>query len=302
MKKKSLIVLAMALCLAFAGCSSGTPSSASTQGSEPASSEMSGSQSVSSAVSGQNETQGQEATLFIGTDATADGAYSESFTEYKLPYEGDLTPELLIQGISDLTGWDLTLADSVTSGSGGMTVCFAKSSALFVGPPEPQKEEFFAFDAESLSKEILDSIQKTLQMNFVDPALGDPAQLDIYYCTEGNQPLELPDIGMSWPIDQPYSWNLGKSEDAGTMAQPQEDADIQFLMGKLSGRYGEDSALMFTEGDAETINGEVCRVFEVSRDTPEKLEALGFFAVGIDTRTLYEMDAISGEYAAYAEG
>lgn len=33
--------------------------------------------------------------------------------------------------------------------------------------------------------------------------------LDIWYYMEGEQPLELPDIGRSWPLDQPYQWAAG---------------------------------------------------------------------------------------------
>ena len=35
---------------------------------------------------------------------------------------------------------------------------------------------------------------------------GDPDALDIYYYMEGEKPLELPDIGREWPLDQPYAW------------------------------------------------------------------------------------------------
>ena len=74
-----------------------------------------------------------------------------------------IAPEKLIQGIADLTGWDLTLAEEVTSGKGGMSVCLADTSSLFIGPPSPQKDEFHMYDAEQLAETILDSIQKTLQ-------------------------------------------------------------------------------------------------------------------------------------------
>ena len=138
------------------------------------------------------------ATLYVGTRAAG-------FQEYELGYDGDLTPGLLIQGIADLTGWDLTLAEEVTSGKGGMSVCLADSSALFQGPPEPQKEEFHVFSAEELAEKILDSIQKTLQKNFVlEP--GDPDSLDIWYYMENGEGLTLPDLGLSWPLDAPYQW------------------------------------------------------------------------------------------------
>ena len=146
--------------------------------------------------------EGQTATLYVGTKASG-------FAEYPLTYEGELTPEILIQGIADLTGWDLTLAEEVTSGKGGMGVCFANTSSLFVGPPDPQKDEFHMYDAGQLAETILDSIQKTLQEGFTLEG-GDPDTLDIWYYAEDNQPLELPDIGRSWPIDQPYQWAAGE--------------------------------------------------------------------------------------------
>jgi len=138
------------------------------------------------------------ATLYIGTE-------SAGFREYPMIYEGTLTPELLIQGIADLTGWDLTLAEAVTSGKGGMSVCLSNESALFIGPPDPQNEEFHMYDSAQLAQTILDSIKKTLQTGFTGEG-GSPDALDIYYYMEGEQPLALPDLGLSWPLDQPYQW------------------------------------------------------------------------------------------------
>lgn len=149
-------------------------------------------------------TGGQTATLYIGTRAAG-------FAEYPLSYEGALTPELLIQGIADLTGWNLTLAESVSTGKGGMSVCLSGESSLFMGPPDPQKEDFHMYSAEQLAETILDSIQKTLQKGFTGEG-GDPDALDIYYYMEGELPLELPALGLSWPLDEPYTWKTPEAE------------------------------------------------------------------------------------------
>lgn len=146
----------------------------------------------------------QTATLYIGTKAGG-------FAEYPMTYEGELTAEKLIQGIADLTGWDLTLAEPVISGKGGMSVCLSSESALFNGPPDPQKDEFHVYDAGQLAETILDSIQKTLQEGFTLEG-GDPDALDIWYYMEGEQPLELPALGLFWPIDQPYQWEGAESK------------------------------------------------------------------------------------------
>ncbi len=194
--KKLAILFALALCVALTGCNQSAPPQSGGTSQEP-----SGLVSTPP-VEGPNEPTapevGQVAMVYIGTK-------SGGFTEYPMTYEGDLTPEKLIQGIADLTGWDLTLAEDVISGKGGMSVCLSGESSLFTGPPDPQREEFHMYDAGQLAETILDSIQKTLQEGFTGEG-GDPDALDIWYYMEGDQPLELPALGLSWPIDQPYQW------------------------------------------------------------------------------------------------
>lgn len=211
--KKWTVLLAVILCAALAGCnqSASSPSdtpSASQETPGAVSAEPTQEPSEEPAETPEEPTlppeDGQTATLYIGTKA-------EGFREYPMAYTGELRAEALIQGIADLTGWDLTLADEVTSGKGGMSVCLSGESSLFTGPPDPQKEEFHMYSAEQLAETILDSIQKTLQRNFVlEP--GDPDLLDIWFYGEGTKPLELPDLGLSWPIDQPYQWTGAQSE------------------------------------------------------------------------------------------
>lgn len=210
--KKLTILFALTLCVALAGCNQ----PAASQGGEP-SQTPSGSVSTppveeptepippadQSADPAPAEGE-QTATLYIGTKA-------KGFTEYPMTYEGELTAETLIQGIADLTGWNLTLAEPVISGKGGMSVCLSNESALFTGPPDPQKEEFFMFGLDDLAETLLDSIQKTLQEGFT-LEFGDPDALDIWYYMEGEQPLELPDLDKYWPIDQPYQWEGAESE------------------------------------------------------------------------------------------
>ncbi|MCI8857850.1 MAG: hypothetical protein HFH26_15135 [Clostridiaceae bacterium] len=223
--KKLAVFFALALCAALAGCASSAPvqgggsapepsgsvSEPPTQRDEPMSGielEPSGSKNIS-AVEGADVSPvpeaGQAAMVYIGTKA-------EGFTDYPIVYDGDLTPEILIQGIADLTGWDLTLAESVTSGKGGMGVCLSNESALFTGPPDPQREPFFVFGAEQLAEMILDSIQKTLQMGFTGEG-GDPDALDIWYFMEDGQSLEIPALGLSWTAEQPYQWTERISEE-----------------------------------------------------------------------------------------
>ena len=210
MKKNKIMtgLLAAVLLLSISACGTQDSAAASTEAAqaettaeEPSIAAPAHEAGQTRGISPAGPEKNQMAVLYIGSGS--------NFKEYPFPYEGkdssDLTPELLIRGISDLTGWDLSLADAVTTGKGGMTVSFAKTSSLFAGPPDPQKEEFFVFDAEDLAHTILDSVQKTLQRNFTGEG-GNPDALDIYYCTENDEPLVLDNIGRSWTLDQPYKW------------------------------------------------------------------------------------------------
>lgn len=204
--KKFTILFVLIFCVALAGCNQ----PAAPQGGEPSVPQETPEVDViiTSPVEGPDEPTApaveQIAMVYIGSK-------TNGFTEYPITYEGELTPEKLIQSIADLTGWDLTLAEDVISGKGGMSVCLSNESSLFTGPPDPQREEFHVYDVGQLVETILDSIQKTLQEGFTLEG-GNPDTLDIWYFMEGEQPLELPALGLSWPIDQPYQWEGAESE------------------------------------------------------------------------------------------
>ncbi|WP_317855673.1 hypothetical protein [Chakrabartyella piscis] len=129
-------------------------------------------------------------------------------TSYPFSYTGNLTPELLLTGMSALTGWDLSLDGKISSGKGGMTVAFADTSSLVVGPPEEQKDEFFCFDTYQLAESILNSVMYTLQYNYVDAELGDPSSLDIYFCGADDAELYIPQIDLTVSMYEPYDGSL----------------------------------------------------------------------------------------------
>lgn len=153
-----------------------------------------------SSISSASSSNAVTANIYIGAE--------ENFKEYPCEFDKTPTPDQLIAAIAEKTGWNLTLADVLTTGKGGITVSFSKESALFTGPPEPQKEEFYMYDAVQLDKTILDSIQKTLQNNLTDSTLGDPSKFNVFYSMEGDKALELPNVGVTIPLEQSYSTNI----------------------------------------------------------------------------------------------
>ena len=197
----------LALGLVLSGCSSKEPES---QGS-----------SSSQAEQDSQETEARVPTIYIGTyDSEGNG----SFQEFPFVSSGEVTPESLISAMAELTGWDLTLSadDPVTTGKGGMTVSFAPESAIFTGPPEEQKDEFHVYSSDQLCYEIFDSVKKTLQENF---SPENPEALDVYYCTDGSTEIELDNLGVVLPMDEPYSHALFEQLlMSAVIAEPEEAA------------------------------------------------------------------------------
>lgn len=199
---KKMAACALALVLALTACSSGNTSQNGGGSSQtpPDSGNVSSSQPGSQSSGDISDAQPEElqtATLYIGMDG--------QFKEYPLELAEEITPEALVAGISGLTGWNLDLAGEITDGKGGMTVMFAETSALFVGPPDPQKDEFRVFDAGQLDQTVLDSVQKTLQNWAVVPGVGDLDRVDIYFCGPDGGDLVLENIGVTIPHTEPYT-------------------------------------------------------------------------------------------------
>lgn len=140
-----------------------------------------------------------EYTLYVGQA----GEFVPFFTNSTLDpaQESALLIEHFLTEMSDLTGWNLD-ASEIFVGKGGVTICWAETSALFVGPPEPQKPGFHVYDAAQLAFSVLDSVQRTVQCAF-SPA--DPDSLDVWFCGPDGGALVLEDLGVTLPAETPYS-------------------------------------------------------------------------------------------------
>lgn len=131
------------------------------------------------------------------------GTVASGFKEYAVDCE--VTPDALIEQISALTGWNLDLTKPVVMDESGANVGFASTSCIFTGPPEDQKDEFHVYDAYGMCETALDSVAETLRQNFGE----DGEVFSVWYYTERDAPLELPEFGMSWIDGQSYKWTNG---------------------------------------------------------------------------------------------
>lgn len=214
MKLKRIFTLLLAglLALSFAACGGGDSagSAGNTLSGQSGSSQSSASSSESSDTAG--------LTLRVGMDG--------KFTDYPWEYTGKLNdagvvpPAEAIAALGELTGWDLSLADEVTDGKGGMTVTFAESCSIFTGPPEQQKEEFHMYSADQLAATVLDSIRQTLETNY-----GGTEGLDVYFCGPDGGDLVLDNLGVTISSTRPYTAFPSLEGTGGTVqSAPEEQA------------------------------------------------------------------------------
>ncbi len=192
--KKKLISILSACVFVFTMTACGGSGENASEGTEVVISENPGTEEAANTI----RTETPSTAIYIGIAG-------QTMREYPCESSDNVTPEMMLSTMSALTGWNLDLADKVKVEDGKITVCFAKTSSLFVAPPEPQVEEFFVYDGDELTRTILDSIQYTLQHNYVNSEAGSDGTYDIYYCMEGGQPLELSLIGKTLPLDEPYN-------------------------------------------------------------------------------------------------
>lgn len=194
LKRMLTIFLAGLIALSLAACGDG--GSAGSPSGESASALASSGASTSSVDANKPDPKGL--TLRVGMDG--------KFTDYPWEYTGELNdagvvpPAETIAALGELTGWDLSLADQVTDGKGGMTVTFAESCSIFTGPPQQQKEEFHMYSAEQLAATILDSVRQTLETNY-----GGTEGLDVYFCGPDGGDLLLDNLGVTISSTKPYT-------------------------------------------------------------------------------------------------
>lgn len=217
MKRLALVLFAGILVGSLAACGQETSSTA-----EPSSDAVFAADSSSAGISAPAQTEEVQATpessstdhadstqvlLYVGADG--------QFTEHKAAYTGALTetglvpPKAVLEELAGLTGWNLDVSD-IATGKGGITVCFAQTSSLFTG--EASNADYRYDDPARQDRVILDSVKKTLQSWAVDPKLGNPDEVDLWFCGPDGGNLVLPDSGVIIPFDQPYEQFPEKSE------------------------------------------------------------------------------------------
>ena len=235
MNKKLLIAcICLTFCFVVSGCSNPETFDANQDTSKPLTSATQ-SEETQSTVQSEEQT---KLGLYISLG-------DEKFTRYS--YSGKDNPAALIDGIENLTGWNLSLADEVTTGKGGITVSFEKTSSLFTGKTESNKD-FSVTERKDLIFAILDSVKETIQMWANE---SNPDSVDVYFSASNDTPIFFEDLGVTLPIEKPYS----HSELEQLFGAKESFNDIAGTWEKSSGK-GADAYIFYANGNCEIYNAD----------------------------------------------
>ncbi len=124
--------------------------------------------------------------------------------EGELDEQGLVPAEAMIAGMAELTGWNLDLADEITSGPGGMTVSFADTCSIFTGPPDPRRRSSTCMTRGSLRPPSWTASSIPSSTTLWTRRRG-ALFLDIYYCDAAGESITIPGLDVTIPMDTPYS-------------------------------------------------------------------------------------------------
>lgn len=216
MIKKALLSLAISVALlaCICGCGSSQNEANSSQSSFPQKSTRTvnspnqGNSSTSQNASGSNSNQSDPAedenliaTLYADSYVSDGGDVprDEQVKQYEYGYSGRLYPDILAEGLTNLTGLNFAI-NSSESYKDGILVDWAANSTLVAGLDDrEQKQDFFFYDADSLSWFMMNSMAMTIQKNFEVE--------NVYFSMDGGKDLSLPRLSNStniFPKDVPY--------------------------------------------------------------------------------------------------
>ena len=108
----------------------------------------------------------------------------------------------VLSAMAKITGWNLDLADQIYSGKGGITVTFADTCTLLTADVSEEGDQTETAQRDQL---VLDSVKKTLQCWAVDPDLGDPDAVAVWFCGPDGGDLVLAGTGITLSSTEPYT-------------------------------------------------------------------------------------------------
>ena len=184
---KKVLCIILALSFALALCSCTTDGDKTSQG---------------SSTGGQSSAAAQQGDPDMITGTIYGVITASDIKQNDFGYEdGKCDPEKIAAALSEWTGLNFAISFKVND-DGAYVIDWKSDSTLATGsPPEPQKEEFHFFDADSLRWFMLNSLCYTVRRN-----LGDA---DVYYSADG---IDLNTLELDYDFNPVFAYNSIEDE------------------------------------------------------------------------------------------
>jgi len=316
MKIEKLLILfiAIALLLALGACNAAntpetnSPATGTTAPSQPSAantSEQSGSTAETPAPTSNTPTVTDDETArepenIATLCADFSGGSSEpNIEQYELGYQGELTPEILTDGLTDLTGLDFS-ADVVRTEMGFVVLWKDNSTLIANLDGREQKEGFVFFDEDSMRWFMMDSLYRTLLENFGEDAvfysMGDSIQSGCELEFEELYPTNRFPAGIPY-MGSPFYF--AHADGRGHIYE--EDEASSYLLEKLTeaGIDMQGAAIVAEREEGDPWFGEMAVwYFAWGENTPEKFTAQKHFAITYDWE-VWEYDTPNDEWTLW---
>lgn len=292
MKKTISLLLLATLIISMSACN-GNSQSQNPQTTPPAQTQTESAPPSSQAADGELPGEPENTAVLIAD--FSNGSSDLNIEQYELGYSGELTPEILLDGLTKLTGLDF-IAD-VTPTQLGILVDWKNESTLIANlDGREQKEEFHFFDSDTMRWFMMDSLYRTLIENF--------GEEDVFYSMDGERELEFEQLHpvSVFPINIPYMGSpfyFNHADGRGFIYNEDEASD--YLLEKLTeaGYVTNGTAVLADPDGGDSWFGDMAVwYFDWGLNTSEKFTAEKHFAITYDWE-MWEYNALDDEWSLW---
>jgi hypothetical protein len=284
---KKIFAVILIFSVLLSGCGVNKTSVQNTQENKPAS---------STETSSDTETSKEKKTAVLYTYMGYSNETAE-FKKHSYQYSGELTAEVLGEGLSELTGLDFLFTN--TSKSDGIVIDWNVNSSLFGKADMKKASRFFGDDwpdGPYIDWFMLDSLWETLIKN-----LGVE---NVYYTMNGGKELKIDGLMKGtvlvdeFPSDIPYMGSgfcSVHTDGNGRFCKDFNQNTAMDLVGLAANHYVDKKASVIVQIGEETIEGEHAFTYSAGENSADgqKYTALYHYAV-TDSGKIYYMDVLQG--------
>ncbi len=215
---------------------------------------------------------------------------NQDIRTYEFEYEGELTPEKIADGLTNLTGLDFFIGDVAVDGD-SVTIDWKMDSTLISNLDDrEQKQEFHHHDADSLRWFMLDSLYMSIINNL-------PYQ-QVYYTMNGGEALEIEELFPvnKFDLNTPYMGSDFYKNNSAKTGFENPYIGLWELEGDTQLSFAKIEIINISDYDAQELKNVI-----FIKENMEMIDVGYFEYTGIEGKTAdYPINIVSDKGESYA--